>query len=444
MNRWLCFLWCLAACAPSDKTPPVDEGIEDCIDDIQSVGDTIPALAEFEAVVHEYMVEYAIPNGNVAFMTGDDELVLNRSYTYSCGGEITDGHRTDEPESTTPTSRFRIGSISKLLTATAAHVLVQDETIDLALTDALVDHIDIVPSVDIDGDTVVETRDDRVVDITVLNALQHRTGWNCRDETDIHYMEDPSAADFRIVDAHASAGTEISLPIEIDHLIGYTAGYPLAHPPGTKKNYCSIGYIIMGEIFESATGQSYAEVVTDRVIHPAGMMSTEPGRTIESERLPDEVHYSDHSTTLDDSVVVEGARAARPYGAAFNIENRLASGGWVATASDLTAFGRAFIRGDLVSDPEEIMASRRGWPDHFAEREGSTGHTGSMEGSHAILMCFGADDENPILREACWAFLFNKSPPKDIPDPTTGKPVEPRDILSATLANEVLPAVTAL
>jgi len=434
----------LAACAGSDKALVVDGETTPCVGDIRGVGEASPAFAEFEATIQDYMVEYTIPNGNVAFMTADDELVLNRSYTYSCGGEIADGHRTEAPESTTPASRFRIGSISKLLTATAVHALAEDAAFDLALTDRLVDHIDLTPSVDLDGDAVVQTPDEQIVDITVLNALQHRTGWNCRDETKPHHMGDPSAADFRIVDTHASAGVDVSLPIGLEHIIGYTASHPLAHRPGTTKNYCSVGYIMAAEIVAAVTDLPYVDVVTDRVLHPAGMTATQPGRTRVSDRLPDEVRYADHSPSVGDSVMDEGERVARPYGASFNIENRLASGGWVATASDLTAFGRAFLRGDLVSDPAEIMAANRGWPDHFAKREGSTGHTGSMQGSHAILMCFGADDENPLLREACWSFLFNKSPPRDIPHPLTGEEVEPRDLLSAALANEVLPALTEL
>jgi CubicO group peptidase (beta-lactamase class C family) len=227
-------------------------------------------------------------------------------------------------------------------------------------------------------------------------------------------------------------------------MLGYTASAPLAWDPGTEQSYCSVGYVMLGAIIAGVTDQPYADAVAAHILGPVGMTATAPGRTLAADRLDGEVTYADHSPALDESVMAEGERASRPYGGAFNLENRLAGGGWVSTAADVVRFGRAFMRGDLTADPAAIMADELGWPDHFAQRDRATGHTGSMEGNHALLMCFGPDDENPVIANACWSFLFNKSPPKDIIDPVTGAEEEPRDILAFALANDVLGALLEL
>jgi hypothetical protein len=174
------------------------------------------------------------------------------------------------------------------------------------------------------------------------------------------------------------------------------------------------------------------------------MVSTAPGNTALDARLDDEVLYAHHSPSSADSVLVDGDSAPRPYGGAFNLENRLASGGWLSTASELVRFGRAFMKGALVDSPAAVMNDDRGWPDKFARREGSTGHTGSLEGSHTLLMCFGPDDPNPVIANACWAALFNKSPPRTETDPVTEETIEPRHELAFLLANEILGTLTSL
>jgi len=439
--RWLVVVGLLGC--RDDSKPELSTSTEPCAGDVTSTGDSTPSLEDFEATVTDYMIEYAIPNANVALMTASDDLILNLSFTNPCGGEVpTDGSAIPTPEVTTPLARYRIASISKLITATTAHMLEDAGT--LSLDDRIIDHIDLEPAADLDGDGAIDTRDSRVADITLMHGLRHRSGWNCREEDEPHHIGDPSKADFRIVETYASAGTSIPLPIEIDHMLGYTAAAPLAWDPGTSKSYCSVGYVIMGEVIAAATGQPYADAVADRLLASAGMTQTARGHTLESARLTDEVRYHDHSPMLDDSVIAEGERAARPYGGAFNLENRFATGGWVSTAADLARFGRAFMRGDLVPDPDAIMAAEEGWPDHFAERERATGHTGSLEGSHALLMCFGPDDPNPVIASACWSFTFNKSPPRDITDPETGEEVEPRHVLAYELANDVLGMRTSL
>jgi CubicO group peptidase (beta-lactamase class C family) len=49
---------------------------------------------------------------------------------------------------------------------------------------------------------------------------------------------------------------------------------PLRFPPGTKTQYTSWGYTVLGCVIEGASGRSYADFMRDRIFTPAGMTAT--------------------------------------------------------------------------------------------------------------------------------------------------------------------------
>ncbi|QKS72649.1 serine hydrolase [Paenalkalicoccus suaedae] len=67
--------------------------------------------------------------------------------------------------------------------------------------------------------------------------------------------------------------------IRLSHLLTHTAGYPwepqsvraLLYEPGTDQRYSNIGYQLLGEVIEAASGMSYGEYVTEKIMKPAGM-----------------------------------------------------------------------------------------------------------------------------------------------------------------------------
>ena len=393
-------------------------------------GDRIEALDDFEAAIQEYMWAESIPNAGVAFVAMDGRLVLRQGYTNHCGGERDDsGALVHASEMGTPETRYRVGSISKVITATA--VVAQSEALDsaLSLDDRLTDFIAMEPAADFDDDGVIDTQDPRVEEITLDHLLRHRPGWNCRKSTEPEYVGEPAKSDLSIQDAFARVGTALSLPISVNDIIGYGSGLPLATDPGTQKSYCGFSYTLLGEVLALTTGRSVTDAVDDLVFSKLDENTFIQGHTLRSEAQSDELWYHYHSDATAESVMVEGAMAAHPYGGAFNLENRLSAGGWLASAPDLVRLGWAFIRGELVSDPAGLVDRNVGWAKDFRRREGATGHTGSLEGSHSILFCYAADDPVPAVAGACWAVLFNKSPPR-----TDADGVEPRDVLADTLA----------
>ncbi len=454
----------LAAGCPEGKLyddPCLDfDALDDALDEgfFSIEGDAISELEDFEATIQEYMWDYGIPNAGVAVVAGDDRLVLNRSYTNRCGGRDDGGTLNHGLISTTTTdSRFRIASVGKLITAATVVALTEEAGTSFALGDPVHNYVDMTALADSDGDSITDTAPPELNLITVRQLLKHQAGWSCTTDTDscsAPRVGDATKMDHDIQDGYLRVGTPLSLPLSINEVIGYASGFPLAWDPGTDGDgdgdadscYCNYGYLLLGEVIEDTTGDAYADVVEDKVFSKLGTHGFSQGRTEEAEQQSDEVHYFYRDMTVQDSVVNPFSIVSPPYGA-FNLENRFANGGWIARASDVVAFGRAFMRGDIVNSPTSVISDGLSWASGFRSRTDATGHTGSLEGTHAILMCHGANDANTVLAGLCWSFLFNKSPPAKeeiiLPDGTTEK-VDPRNVMAEELANQVLDNLTSL
>jgi hypothetical protein len=200
--------------------------------------------------------------------------------------------------------------------------------------------------------------------------------------------------------------------------------------------------MLLGSVIESVYDNAYADEAQSRVLSHIPDHVFELGSTRLEDRLENEVRYYHLTDNLTDSVMDEGARVEKPYGR-FNIENRAASAGWVARARDVAGLGRAFLSGAVVGHIDGLMNDGIGWTMDFQGRTDATGHTGSMEGTHSVLLCHGDEDASPVLQESCWAILFNKGPPGELTS-DAGETIDPRADLAETLANEVLPRLSSL
>lgn len=145
--------------------------------------------------------------------------------------------------------RFGIASGTKTLTALGVLSVVADGLIslDLPVREFLGDELPLV--------------DNRV---TVRHLLHHRSGIG-------DYMDED--ADLDVLDY------PLRVPVHtLDGSVGYMAaldGYEQKFDPGTDFSYCNSGYVLLAVALERATGQPYAEVITERVAAPARMTRTE-------------------------------------------------------------------------------------------------------------------------------------------------------------------------
>lgn len=198
----------------------------------------------------------------------------------------------------TPRTVFRLASISKTFTATAAMALAEKGELSL---DAEVQQYVPFPR--------------KKWPITTRQLLSHLAGIR-------HYK----GQDFDSTHHY----TGVLEPLTIFALD------PLEHQPGTKYLYSSYGFNLAGAVVERAAKRSFAEYVHETILVPAG---------IETMR-PDDVYavipFRARGYSLRKDGTLQNCALA-------DLSNKLPGGGWVATASDLVLFARALNDGKIVT-----------------------------------------------------------------------------------------------
>ncbi len=147
-------------------------------------------------------------------------------------------------------TRFRIGSMNKMFTATAVLQLVQAGTV--TLTEPLGTYLPDYPNKEIASN------------VTIHELLTHTggTGDIFGPEFEAHRLELRSLDDY--VKLYGTRGPEFG--------------------PGSRWAYSNYGFLLLGVVIEKAAGVSYYDYVRDHVYRPAGMTST--GSEAESEAVP--------------------------------------------------------------------------------------------------------------------------------------------------------------
>lgn len=336
----------------------------------QITGPEVSALLPFDTTMTEFMQQRSIPCAALA-VTYQGRLVFARGYT----------SEDTSDEVTQPTSLFRVASLTKPLTAAAIMILVQKGKLSL---DAYVtDLIQLSPP---SG----QTADARLGDVTVRHLLQHTGGW------DRNLAPDPTWND-RII----SQALGVDYPLTTAHIMTYTTGQPLQHDPGTTFAYCNYGYLLLGEIIEQISSQSYEQFILQYILDPLGIYRMRLGESALSGKLPSEVVY--HSLYTRTSVIDNsGDSVPFPYGG-FNLDYQRAQGGWVASTVDLLRFANAFDSQNnstlfLPETIELIFAQPSigpegngrwyglGWFVRNAGTSRNTWHDGSQPGSSTLMV----------------------------------------------------------
>jgi D-alanyl-D-alanine carboxypeptidase len=158
----------------------------------------------------------------------DGNVVYSRAIGYA---------RSDatERKPLTAASRFRIGSITKMFTASMILQLVEEGK--LKLTDSLARFVPQVPN---------------AAKITIAHILNHRSG--------IPNVE--------------QQGRDPGTPMTKDEMLALVVrGTPLFEPD-TKYSYSNAGYFLLGLILERVTGKSYADALAERITSSIGLKDT--------------------------------------------------------------------------------------------------------------------------------------------------------------------------
>lgn len=199
-------------------------------------------------------------------------------------------------------TRFRIGSMNKMFTATAALQLVGKGKLDLAGT--VGKYLPDYPNRDL------------ATKVTVRHLLTHTggTGDIFGPEFDKHRLELKTLTDY--VKLYGSRGLEFE--------------------PGSKWNYSNYGFLLLGSLIEAVSGMSYYDYVRKNVFEPAGMTSSasEP-ENVEVARRSKGYMRKDGAWVLNTETL--------PY-------RGTSAGGGYSTVEDLAAFATALSSGRIL-DP---------------------------------------------------------------------------------------------
>lgn len=259
-----------------------------------------------------------------------------------------------------PDDAFRVGSVTKMFTATVILQLVEEGV--LSLDDPLSAWLPDVAAGLPYGDQ-----------ITLRQMLTHTAGLYDYVEdqfTLARLQEDP----FQYI-----APTELVARVLEIHDARFA--------PGERFSYCNTGYILLGLIIEKITGLSAAQALRSRIFEPVGMEHT---------------YLAEYETPT--------ARLVRGYAqyagqwidvSVWNVSTAWTAGALVSTTADLGHFIRALFRGDLFADPGTLAlmldtSGSQGVPYGLGimqmQPAGSWGHGGSIWGYLTQLIYVPDDD----------------------------------------------------
>lgn len=251
---------------------------------------------------------------------------------------------TGEP--TEPADRFRVASISKVVTAIVVLQLVEAGALglDQAVGGAIAAKVG------------APLADSRFADVTVRQLLSHTSG----------------LGSFESLMFGATVG---SCPAAARQALSVRLG----RAPGSGYTYSSLGYCLLGVLVELVTGRAFAAVAEEQLLAPLGVAGMRLAGT--DDTRPSEVfHWQKPNRNYMDVLGPAGA--------------------YVATSSDVVRIVDSLVTGTPGFHPlSPPMADlMRAWsplqtrPDRWyglgliCFTDGSWGHTGTLESAHAMVL----------------------------------------------------------
>jgi len=253
------------------------------------------AVARARALVRDSMVKTQVPGISVAVAI-DGKVVWSEGFGLA---DVENGVRV------TPSTKLRIGSVSKPITAAAVALLVQSGKLD----------------VDAQVQTYVPAFPIKQHPVTPRQLGGHLGGIR-------HYLGDEmlSMRPYRTV-------TDGLAMFKDDSLL---------YPPGTRYSYSSHGFNLLSAVVEGASGEPFLMFVRRSVLHPLGMRSTiaeHPDSVIE--------HRARYYVRA-----ANGSLLNAPY-----VDNsyKWAGGGFISTPEDLVRLGSALLKPGLLNDESRAL-----------------------------------------------------------------------------------------
>ena len=301
--------------------------------------------AQIEKAVSAFMAANSVPGVSVA-------VVQNGQPVWSAGFGMADLENSSPATSST---LYRLGSISKPITAVAILQLYERGKLDL---DAPVQkYCPAFPQ----KDSLITSR----------QLLAHLSG--------IRHYNDDGKGDVPADSARHFASMEESLQL-------FASG-PLLSKPGTQFHYSTYGYTLLGCVLEGATSQKYADFVGENVFRPAAMEHTQADDFFAIILHRTRWYHRDKTGAVHNAGVLDSSY-------------KIPGGGLLSSADDMANFEAALLAGKLLKPTtQEVMWTTQrtadGKPTTYALGWAITdkfglhliGHDGGQQGtSTAILL----------------------------------------------------------
>ncbi len=282
-------------------------------------------------------------------------VAVNGKLVWSEGFGYADAERQ---QPVTRETQFRIGSVSKPLTATAVVLLYEQGKLDL---DAPVQRY--VPSFP-----------DKGYPITTRQLAGHLAGIR-------HYKDQ----EFFSNRHYASVLDGLKI-FQDDSLL---------FPPGTRFSYTSYGWNLVSAVVEGASGDSFLHYISAHVFRPLGLTHTAPDRV--DSLIPGRTQFYDRDST--------GSFHIAP---AVDNSYKWAGGGFVSSAEDLVKFGSALLQPgflkpetlDLLFTSQRTSAGEEtGYGIGWFLRTDSSGHRWTFHGGGSVggTAAFGLDRDSRVV-----------------------------------------------
>lgn len=351
--------------------------------DLPVTGVPVPSLADFDALMLQFMDDVDLEGGVLA-VSRNDRVVYQRGF-----GWLRDG--IEMPENTT----FRVASVEKPITAAAIRMLIADGLLDWG--DFVFDLGQQPDGGILPHDPWTTLGDARLADITIRHLVDHVGGWD-RERSNVGDSGDPQFESIHIADE-----MEVPWPAGRDNTIRYMLSQPLEFTPGTlgctdddgnpALCYSNFGYMLLGRIVEEITGLSHAEFVRRRVLTPDMWVPATDllrGRTFPQNQSLREPAYRGGGVCTN---VFDGGLTPCVYGG-WNHEAFAGHGNLVVSAAPLLAFMDRY---------QVSVGGNSGAPLNGGNGGGI--HVGSIKGANAVTWQRG-DGLNIVV-------LFNERKPDE-------------------------------
>jgi CubicO group peptidase (beta-lactamase class C family) len=300
--------------------------------------------AAIDKSVSDFMAANSIPGISTA-------IVLQGELAWSAGYGMAD---LENYVPATSATLFRLASISKPITATAALQLVDRGKLDL----------------DAPVQKYCPAFPQRDAPVTTRELLGHLGGIR-------HYNKD-GKGDIPEDSARHFATMQESLQI--------FANDPLVAKPGTKFNYSTYGYTVVGCVLEGATAQKFTDYASENVFRPAAMDHTQADDFFAVVPHRSRWYHKDETGAVHNAGVLDSSY-------------KIPGGGLISSADDLAHFVAALLADRLLSrKSRDLMWTSQKTADGSATSYGLgwgilakhglavIAHTGSQQGTSTAMV----------------------------------------------------------